>query len=76
MKRWIVVPVLLAGLALNVSAQTTKNYINNRAPLRANPYIEIPLGAIKAEGWLKEMLVRQKTGNTIHLFISYFLLLK
>ncbi|SIN84840.1 Beta-L-arabinofuranosidase, GH127 [Chitinophaga niabensis] len=29
-----------------------------------NPYKELPLGAIKADGWLKEMLVRQKTGST------------
>ncbi|AUD02970.1 beta-L-arabinofuranosidase domain-containing protein [Spirosoma pollinicola] len=38
------------------------SYINNRKPLRPNPYIELPLGAIKAKGWLKEMLLRQKTG--------------
>src|SRR5687768_16370518 len=39
-------------------------YINNRAPLRENPFIELPLGAVKPMGWLKEMLVRQKTGAT------------
>ena len=39
-------------------------YLNNRPPLRANPYIELPPGAIKAQGWLKEMLLRQKTGAT------------
>ncbi|AKD57587.1 beta-L-arabinofuranosidase domain-containing protein [Spirosoma radiotolerans] len=42
-------------------------YINNRKPLRPNPYIELPLGAIKAQGWLKEMLVRQKNGASGHL---------
>lgn len=42
----------------------TANYINNRLPLKANPYIELPLGAIKAEGWLKEQLIRQKDGMT------------
>lgn len=40
------------------------NYLNNRAPLRINPYMELPLGAIKPAGWLKEMLIRQKTGAT------------
>lgn len=40
------------------------NYINNRIPLKANPYIELPLGAIKPEGWLKEQLIRQKDGMT------------
>lgn len=46
------------------AAQTPVNYLNNRAPLRQNPYIELPLGAIKPEGWLREMLVRQKKGAT------------
>jgi DUF1680 family protein len=44
--------------------QTFAGYINNRAPLRENPYIELPLGAIKPMGWLREMLERQKTGAT------------
>jgi len=40
------------------------NYAGNRLPLNRNPYIELPLGAIRAEGWLKEMLTRQKNGAT------------
>ncbi|WP_220466361.1 beta-L-arabinofuranosidase domain-containing protein [Dyadobacter psychrotolerans] len=40
------------------------NYVNNRSPLRQNAYLELPLGAIKPQGWLKEMLVRQKNGAT------------
>jgi hypothetical protein len=39
-------------------------YQNNREPLRPNPYIELPLGAIKPQGWLHDMLVRQKDGAT------------
>lgn len=39
-------------------------YLNNRSPLRPNPYIELPLGAIKPQGWLHDMLVRQKDGAT------------
>lgn len=42
-------------------------YRNNRAPLRENPYVELPLGAIRPSGWLREMLVRQKNGMTGHL---------
>ncbi len=42
-------------------------YTNTRSPLRVNPYIALPLGAIKPQGWLKEMLVRQKNGATGHL---------
>ncbi len=66
----------LIGLSLTLQVQAvaqssvvpksavTVAYLNNRLPLRPNPYIELPLGAIKPEGWLKEMLVRQKTGAT------------
>lgn len=42
-------------------------YVNNRAPLTENRFIELPLGAIQAEGWLKERLIRQKNGLTGHL---------
>ncbi|WP_460954056.1 beta-L-arabinofuranosidase domain-containing protein [Spirosoma litoris] len=40
----------------------SRTYLNNRNPLRPNPYIELPLGTIKAQGWLHEMLLRQKEG--------------
>lgn len=46
------------------TAYGSQGYINNRAPLRQNPYIELPLGAIQPGGWLKEMLIRQKNGAT------------
>jgi hypothetical protein len=39
-------------------------YTGSRAPLRSNPYSELPLGAIKPQGWLKEMLITQKNGAT------------
>lgn len=57
---------LVLTLTLHTNAQS-KSYINNRAPLRPNPYIELPLGAIRPEGWLREMLIRQKNGATGHL---------
>lgn len=38
------------------------NYQNNRYPLVQKPYMELPLGAIRANGWLREMLDRQKSG--------------
>ena len=41
-----------------------QNYVNSRAPLRQNAYLELPLGTIKPQGWLKEMLIRQKNGAT------------
>ncbi len=46
------------------SASTPPNYPNNRYPLVQKPYMELPLGSIKAKGWLLEMLERQKKGAT------------
>ena len=43
------------------------NYLNNRQPLLQKDYIELPLGAIRAEGWMQEQLVRMKEGMTGHL---------
>ncbi len=40
------------------------NYQNNRYPLVQKPYIELPIGAIHPDGWLKEQLTRMKTGLT------------
>jgi DUF1680 family protein len=62
--------LLSLGISSRLIAQSTASrkptafagYVNNRPPLRLNPYIELPLGAIKARGWLLEMLLRQKTG--------------
>ena len=53
---------------IKVDAQTASKgssvYLNNRAPLKTNPYIQLPLGSIHAEGWLKEQLIRMKNGMT------------
>jgi hypothetical protein len=42
-------------------------YLQNRAPLVAKSYIELPLKTIKPEGWLLQQLQIMKTGMTGHL---------
>lgn len=56
--------VVMSGCTSRVG---NPNYPNNPEPLRPNVFIELPLGCIKAEGWLKNMLLSQAEGATGHL---------
>lgn len=58
--------LVYAALPVAVSAggKGTSAYGNNRAPLAPKAYVELPLGAIRAQGWLLEMLERQRSGAT------------
>lgn len=72
----ILLPFLFISFTLHAAAQVNKknssgDYAHSRAPLRQNPYTELPLGAIKPQGWLKEMLTRQKNGATGNLDTLY-----
>lgn len=62
---------LLIAISLLAQLAMAQNYINNRAPLAKKPYIELPLGSIKPQGWLHEMLLRQKSGTTGQLDTLY-----
>ena len=57
---------LLVAIAFTSYAQEKRNshYITNQAPLLAQPYTALPLGAIKPKGMLLEMLQRQRSGLT------------
>lgn len=51
----------------DTAAQTTKPvdaYVQNRAPLRPNPYMQLPFGAIRPKGWILENLERMRDGMT------------
>lgn len=51
----------------------TSHYLSNRAPLAETAYLELPIGAIKADGWLQEQLERQRSGMTGHMDSIYVL---
>ncbi len=54
--RFFLLAAALAGIISAASGMPSK--------LRPNPYSELPLGSIKPQGWLREMLVAQKNGAT------------
>ena len=42
-------------------------YLANRAPLVEKRYMELPVGNVKPEGWLKDQMQRMADGMTGHL---------
>jgi hypothetical protein len=56
----------IAALTLSCGKQEP-NYPANREPLRPNAFIQLPLGTVKPEGWLKEQLRIQADGLPGHL---------
>lgn len=75
MKLRLIIFVVI-GFSFSIQAFAVKengcsNYQNNRYPLVQKPYIELPLGNIKAKGWLLEMLESQKKGASGQMDILY-----
>lgn len=68
--RFLIVPVSICLLCLCVKSSYSQPF-QNRYPLLTKPYMELPLGSVRAEGWLHEQLVRMKDGMTGHLDSLY-----
>ncbi|MGQ8335241.1 beta-L-arabinofuranosidase domain-containing protein [Sunxiuqinia sp. A32] len=65
--------VCLCFFSTFAKPKRNSHYITNQAPLIAQPYTALPLGAIKPEGMLLEMLKIQANGLTGHLDSIYSL---
>ena len=68
---FMLIIIVNSVFSCKVSKNDNFNYPNNRFPLVRKPYVELPLGSIRAQGWLLEMLERQRSGSTGQLDLLY-----
>lgn len=66
MKKIIIFSLFLTVTFLCTAKSQEENrlYLNNRAPLLTKDYMELPLGAVRPLGWLKEQMERMCCGMT------------
>lgn len=61
----ILIVIMLMTYVNHLSSQNT-NYIFNKPPLIETPFVQLPIGSVRAEGWLLKQLQLQKEGLTGH----------
>ena len=75
MKRvnWLILFFIAMNMCTEAQSEqpTTTLYLQNRSPLIQKPFMELPVGAVRPEGWLKDQLIRMKNGMTGHLDSLY-----
>ena len=74
MKCKVILSLLIMSFLFSFPQKGTADnplYSNNRYPLIQKPYMELPIGNIKPQGWLLEMLERQKKGASSQMDILY-----
>jgi len=68
---WYLLPTRLFGQssspeAPSVTFGSNAHYPSYRAPLTTTPYVALPLGSVRANGWLEKQLELQRDGLTGH----------
>jgi hypothetical protein len=72
MKKFILLITFAMVICQLQQAQNSNElYVNNRAPLLKKPFMELPIGAIRPQGWLQDQLLRMKSGMTGNLDVLY-----
>ena len=68
---WLLILPFLAMACEVQPPKATPHYLSNREPLTELKYLPLPLGSIRAEGFLLKMLELQRDGLTGHLDSIY-----